>query len=47
MELQEISLEGFMKARSLKGPVSHDIDFEVCLGGLVELFNEFTHRKIF
>lgn len=35
-----------MVARSLKGSVSRDKDFEVYLGGIVELLNEFTHRKI-
>lgn len=35
-----------MEARSLKGPVGHDKDFEVCLGGVGGRFNEFTHRKI-
>lgn len=46
-ERQEISPEGSVEARPLKGPVSHDKDFEVYLEGIVELFNEFTHRKIF
>lgn len=36
-----------MEAKSLKHLVSHDKDFEVYLEGIVELFNEFTHRKIF
>lgn len=33
-----------MVAKSLKGSISHDKDFEVYLGGIVELLNEFTHR---
>lgn len=36
-----------METKSLKGPVRHDKDFEVCLEGIVELFNEFTHMEIF
>ena len=36
-----------MVARSLKGPVSHNKDFEEYLEGIVELFNEITRRKFF
>lgn len=38
---------GSVEAKSLKGLVRHDQDFEVYLEGIVELFNEFTHMKIF
>lgn len=33
--------------RFLQGPVNHDKNVEVYLKGMVELFNEFIHRKIF
>lgn len=30
---------------SIKGLIIHAKDFEICLEGIVELFNEFTHMN--
>lgn len=46
-EQQEMTLEGSMKARSLKCPGSHDKDFEVYLGCIVELLKWVYPREDF